>query len=273
MHSNDAANAIPSAWRRIYCRLSVRDAFARVKTVPCDECSRAIRWWHRRVWLVDNGRCVHLHCWKSQLSFKALVADHIRSMQVVTDENSALSRNRSPENEYLKARAEHPLTDIDKKTLQPDIPYTVRLQLAPIHCWKCGKQIKTARGYVYGDPDISEEQVFISLRRVTDTRQLIALITDLRKRDETITPVGFNYSKAAGEQYFSAHCPYCALICDAFYMTNASFFSEQALCDFPECECCYSPDVHCQGCEYHEARLRLGTDEIEKISNWLRATR
>jgi hypothetical protein len=251
----------------------VRDAFARVKTVPCDECSRAIRWWHRRVWLVDNERCVHLHCWKGQLSFKGFVADHIRSVQVVTDENSALSRNRSPENEYLKARAEHPLTDIDKKTLQPDIPYTVRLQLAPIHCWKCGKQIKVARGYVYGDPDIPEEQMFISLRRVTDTRQLIALITDLRKRDETITPVGFNYSKAAGEQYFSAHCPYCALICDAFYMTNASFFSEQALCDFPECECCYSPDVHCQGCEYHEARLRLGTDEIEKISNWLRATR
>jgi hypothetical protein len=36
MHSNDAANAIPSAWRRIYCRLSARDALACVKTVPCD---------------------------------------------------------------------------------------------------------------------------------------------------------------------------------------------------------------------------------------------
>jgi len=97
MRSSDGANVIPSAWRCI--RLGVRDALARVKTVPCAECSRAIRWWNRRVWPVDSERCVHLQCWKGQLFFKALVADHIRFVQVITDENFVLSQNRSPEHE------------------------------------------------------------------------------------------------------------------------------------------------------------------------------
>jgi hypothetical protein len=79
--------------------LGIRDVRARVRTIPCDECLRVIHWWNRRVWLVDNERYVHLQCWKGQLLFKAFVADHIWSVQVMADENSALSRNRSPENE------------------------------------------------------------------------------------------------------------------------------------------------------------------------------
>jgi hypothetical protein len=97
MHPSDGANVISNAWRRIYCRLGARDALARVKAVHCDECSRVIRWWNRRVWLVHSERYVHLQCRKGQLFFQAFVADHIRSVQVIADENSALSRNRSPE--------------------------------------------------------------------------------------------------------------------------------------------------------------------------------
>jgi hypothetical protein len=84
--------------------LGIRDVLAHVRTVPCEECLRTIRWWNRRVWLVDSERCVHLQCWKGQLLFIAFVADHIRSVQIMADENSALSRNRSPENELHKLR-------------------------------------------------------------------------------------------------------------------------------------------------------------------------
>jgi hypothetical protein len=82
--------------------LGIRDVLARVRTVPCDECWRAIHWWNRRIWLVDSERCVHLQCREGQLFFKAFVADHIRSVQVIADENSALSKNSSPENELQK---------------------------------------------------------------------------------------------------------------------------------------------------------------------------
>jgi len=53
-------------------------------------------------------------------------------------------------------------------------------------------------------------------------------------------------------------------------MTNATFFPERALCDYPECECCYNPSTHCHGSEYHELRLRLGDFEISEIKMWLR---
>ena len=82
--------------------LSISAALTRVRTVPCGECLRAIRWWNRRVWLVDSERYVHLQCWEGQLFFKALMADQIRSMQIMADKNSALSRNQSPENELQK---------------------------------------------------------------------------------------------------------------------------------------------------------------------------
>ena len=82
--------------------LGIGDALARVRTVPCNECLRVIRWWNRRVWLADSERYAHLQCWEGQLFFKALVAEHIRSAQIVANENSVLSRSRSPENELQK---------------------------------------------------------------------------------------------------------------------------------------------------------------------------
>jgi hypothetical protein len=155
-------------------------------------------------------------------------------------------------------------------TIEAGIPYPVRVQLTPTRCWKCARRIKAARGYVFTHEEVPDEPVFIALDRVADTRQLAALISDLHKQDPAITPVGFNYSKTMGKQYFSARCPYCSFLCGSFFMTNASFFPERALCDYPECECCYNPDTHCHGSEYHELRLRLGDFEISESKMWLR---
>lgn len=96
MRSDNSTNVISSAWRHI--RLGAQEAFARVKTVPCDECWRTVRWWNRRVWLGDSKGWVHLQCWKGQFFFKAMVADHIRYIQAMAEENSPLSRNHSPGN-------------------------------------------------------------------------------------------------------------------------------------------------------------------------------
>jgi hypothetical protein len=158
--------------------------------------------------------------------------------------------------EFFKARAVHPLIRTDLEALQPGVPQIVRGQLAPIHCWKCGARIKAVRGYVFAELEVPDEQVFVALRKVSDTRQLTALTADLRKRDDAITLVGFNYSKTAKGQYFSARCPACSAILGTYYMTVSSFFPAESLCDFPDCECCYSPELHCEGCEYHEARLQ-----------------
>jgi cytoskeletal protein CcmA (bactofilin family) len=89
----------PSDANRTPRRWGTRDVLARVRTIPCAECLQPIRWWNRRIWLVDGERCAHLQCWKSRLFFKALVADQIRSSQLMAGENSALSRNGSAESE------------------------------------------------------------------------------------------------------------------------------------------------------------------------------
>jgi len=70
---------ILAAWRSL--DLGVRGALARFKTNSCDECSRPIRWWNRRVWVVNRERCAHPQCWNAQLFLKAyvrLVSDEIR---------------------------------------------------------------------------------------------------------------------------------------------------------------------------------------------------
>ena len=97
--------------------------------------------------------------------------------------------------EFFKARAAHPLIQTDLEALKPGVPQTVRVQLAPIYCWKCSERIKAARGYTFAHEEVPDEPVFIALDRVADTRQLAALISDLRKQDLAITPGGFNYSK------------------------------------------------------------------------------
>jgi hypothetical protein len=74
----------------------MRHVLARVRSVCCDECSRPIHWWNRRVWLVDGERCAHLRCFEGYLFLKALVEDEIRSAQlVVADQIQAPSRSYS----------------------------------------------------------------------------------------------------------------------------------------------------------------------------------
>ena len=79
-------------------RSGTRDVLARIKTITCGECLQPIRWWNRRIRLVDGERCAHLQCWKGHLFFKALVADQIRCVQLMADENSASARPASAEN-------------------------------------------------------------------------------------------------------------------------------------------------------------------------------
>jgi hypothetical protein len=98
----NGANVL-GAWRSI--NLRARHVLARVRTDRCYDCLRAIRWWNRRVWLVDGERWVHLQCWKGELFFKELVAGQIRCSQAVADENSELSPNRSAENELQELPA------------------------------------------------------------------------------------------------------------------------------------------------------------------------
>src|SRR5712692_6555920 len=77
--------------------------------------------------------------------------------------------------EFLKARADNPLTEIDPEALEPG-PYEVRLQLAPMLCWRCGQLVKAVRGYL-------THRAFVSLAEVSDTRTLTAFVIELRKRD------------------------------------------------------------------------------------------
>jgi hypothetical protein len=70
---------IPAAWRSL--GLSAHVVLARFRTNSCDECTRPIRWWNRRVWVVNDERCIHLQCWSGRLFLKAyvrLVSDEIR---------------------------------------------------------------------------------------------------------------------------------------------------------------------------------------------------
>jgi hypothetical protein len=110
------ATGFPGGWpsdaSRSPRRLGTRDALARVWTMPCDECLQPIRWWNRRIWLVDGERCAHLNCWKGYLFFKTLVADQIRGLQLMAGEiprspryRSQPSDNGSAENEPQKLHA------------------------------------------------------------------------------------------------------------------------------------------------------------------------
>lgn len=96
--------------------------------------------------------------------------------------------------EYLKARAE-----IAAETLEPG-PYDVRLQLAPMLCWRRGQLVKAVRGYL-------THRAFVSLAEVSDTRALSAFVIELRKRDPTVSPVSHRYSKTVQGRYFAAECP------------------------------------------------------------------
>jgi hypothetical protein len=76
-----------AAWRSLDLR--VRGMLARFRASSCDECSRPIRWWNRRVWLVNDEHCAHLQCWNGRLALKAYV-------QLVCDEIKHSAQRRSP---------------------------------------------------------------------------------------------------------------------------------------------------------------------------------
>ena len=166
--------------------------------------------------------------------------------------------------DFLKTRTGQKIPELP---IKPGTAQPVRLQLAPILCWKCRQPMKAARGYAFDRPDDPQSQAFIALELVSDTRHLAALVADLRKHDPSIAPVGFNYSKANKGQYFSCSCPYCCAISGAFYMTNPHFWETVlAPCRYPDCECRYNPGIECQGCDYHVVKLRLSEQELEEIA-------
>jgi hypothetical protein len=106
--------------------------------------------------------------------------------------------------------------------------YSVQVQIAPIICFRCRKQIKVVRGYVY-------DEAFVPLIDVSDHRRMTALVDDLRKRDPAITPVGLNDSKTVRQKYFTATCPQYSMLCGDFFTTH-EFFTDKALCDFSSCQ-------------------------------------
>lgn len=177
------------------------------------------------------------------------------------------SRKNAAAETRLKDRLSRPIPMLD---IEAGTPQPVRLQLAPIACWKCRRTMKAERGYIYDYDD--EDRAFIALRQASDTRQIVALIAHPRKADPAITPVGLNYSKTVGGQYFSARCPHCGAICGDFHMLNASFFVDKCLCDYPDCECAYTATTQCRKCEYHQINLRLSDEEIDEIALQVGAT-
>jgi hypothetical protein len=156
----------------------------------------------------------------------------------------------------LERRARDHIGVNQRASQQPVIK--VRVQIAPIICFKCEERIKAVRGYVYGN-------AFVALENVSDRRQLAALIEDLRKHDTAITPVGSGFSETIDGRLFAARCPECSIICSNFFMT-AEFFKETVHCHFPNCGCDY-PNVQCRGFEYYPVSLRIGRNELQFIAH------
>jgi hypothetical protein len=156
----------------------------------------------------------------------------------------------------LERRA-HNSARFNQRESTPTVVYNVRVQVAPIICPNYAERIKAVRGYLYG-------RAFVALEKVSDRRQMVALITDLRKYDTTITPVGFGDSKTVGGQHFAARCPECSAICSNFFMT-AEFFENGVRCQFAACKCDY-PNIECRLFDYHPVSLRLGLDERQLIA-------
>jgi len=144
-----------------------------------------------------------------------------------------------------------------RESMRPGI-YKVRVQIVPILCFECHKHIKVVRGYLYGN-------AFVALQKVSDTQQMTALIADLRKRDPTITPMGFSCGSTIRDRYFAARCPECSTICGNFFIT-VEFFTGKAPCEFPSCGCDY-PNIQCRLFQYHLLSLRLGPYELQDIAH------
>jgi len=135
-------------------------------------------------------------------------------------------------------------------------PLKVRLQIAPLVCWRCGNLIKVVRGYL-------THRAFVALAQVSDTRTVAAFVAELCQRDPKISPVSHRYSKTIKGQYFAAECPDCRALFGDFFMTN-ELFTEKTTCEFPSCGC-ENPDLQCRKFEYHGLTLNTGDDESETI--------
>src|SRR5713101_7536040 len=157
--------------------------------------------------------------------------------------------------EFLKARADNPLTEIDPEALEPG-PYEVRLQLAPMLCWRCGQLVKAVRGYL-------THRAFVSLAEVSDTRTPTAFVIELRKRDPKVSPVSHRYSKTVQGRYFAAECPECRALFGDFFMIH-ELFTEKTTCDFPSYGC-ENPDLQCRTFQYHGLTLNIARNEIQTI--------
>src|SRR5712692_1019169 len=92
-------------------------------------------------------------------------------------------------------------------------PHSVRLQLAPMVCWRCGQLIKAVRGYL-------THCAFVALSQVSDTQTLAGFVAELRKRNPKISPVCCRYSKTVQGRYFAAECPDCSALFGDFFMVH-----------------------------------------------------
>jgi hypothetical protein len=97
--SSSGPNVILSAWRSR--NLGARDVLARVRATPCDECSQPIRWWNRRVWVVNGQRCAHLRCWRGQLLLKA----HVQFMAGEIGRSAHVAQPSADISAYIELRA------------------------------------------------------------------------------------------------------------------------------------------------------------------------
>ena len=97
------ANFILTAWRSL--DLGAGDVLGRIRTTSCDECSRPIHWWNRRVWVVNGERCAHLQCWNGQLFLKAYVQLMAEEIRHSAQRRAQPSDNDSADPELRELRA------------------------------------------------------------------------------------------------------------------------------------------------------------------------
>jgi hypothetical protein len=89
-----------SVWQSF--NLGARNLLTPFKTTLCDECSRPVRFWSRRVWVVDGKRCAHLQCWSGQIFVKGYV--HVMAEEIRNKRRSQSAHNDSTEPELRELR-------------------------------------------------------------------------------------------------------------------------------------------------------------------------
>jgi hypothetical protein len=97
------ANSVLAIWRSF--NPGARNLLARFKTTPCDECSRPVRWWNRRIWVVNGERCAHLQCWNGQLFLKAYVQLMAEEIRLTAGRRTQPGDNDAADTELRELRA------------------------------------------------------------------------------------------------------------------------------------------------------------------------